>query len=94
VFAWTAFSGLYGQSLSSLRASSTQDQSSPFGGHSQKKAMGSFPLCIAEICQILFHSLYSGENNKELDKPYQGMFVKVNFIELSRPAKGRVEISP
>jgi hypothetical protein len=41
--------------------------------------MGSFPLCVAEICQILFHSLYSGENNKELDKPQPCMFVKVNL---------------
>lgn len=69
MFPWTAFSGLHGQPLSALRASSTQDQSTPLGGHSHKKAMGSFPLRVAEICQILFHSLYSGENNKELDKP-------------------------
>jgi len=41
--------------------------------------MGSFPLRVAEICQILFHSLYSGDNNKELDKPQPCMFVKVNL---------------
>jgi hypothetical protein len=51
------FRVLNGQPLSALSSSATQDQSSSPRGHSNKKAVGSFPLRVAEICQVLFHSL-------------------------------------
>ena len=49
------FFRLNGQPLSALCSSATQDQSTPPGGHSDKESVGSFPLRVAEICQILFH---------------------------------------
>jgi len=53
-------SGLYGQPFSPLCPSPAYDQSAPSGGHSDQKAVGSFHLRIAEICQVLFHLLDPG----------------------------------
>jgi len=52
---------LNGQPLSALSSPATQDQSPSPGGHSNKKAVGSFPLRVAEIRQVLFHSFDPAE---------------------------------
>lgn len=44
------FFRLNGQPFSALSTSATQDQSTPSGGHSDQKSVGSFPLRVAEIC--------------------------------------------
>jgi hypothetical protein len=51
------FRMLNGQPLSAFSSSATQDQSPSPGRHSDKKAVGSFPLRVAEIRQVLFHSI-------------------------------------